>query len=150
MSFRTVLCLALITGLIIGLWADGLVAGDDDDKKGKPKGVFHDTMEEIEDLYLEIKNVRTEEDKYPQLAEKAHKMQPLFEKVIPLTSKRLKELGTAKTDADLLEAKALLVEALAHTIGLEAALLKKDPELVKKRLRKLNSLRNEAHREFQP
>ena len=150
MNLRTVLCLALFTGLVVGLSADGLVASDDDDKKGKSKGVYHDTMEEIEDLYLEIKNARTEVDKYPQLAEKAHKMQPLFDRVIPMTTKVLTRLGTAKTKADFLEAKSLMVEALANTIGLEAALLKKDPELVKKRLSKLNRLKNTAHREFQP
>ena len=32
MNFRAMLCLALITGLVTGLWVDGLVATDDDDQ----------------------------------------------------------------------------------------------------------------------
>ena len=114
-------------------------------------GVFvAEAINEIEQLYNDIKEVRKDSTQYAAAVPKAKKLQVHFEKLIPLTSKRVKELGTAKDEIRQIEAKALMVESLAHCLGLQAALMKKDADGVNSRLRKLNTAKNAAHREFQP
>ena len=124
----------------------------DDDKRSRPpkRDPYVAQMEEIEECYNAIKNGRSKTEMYDELAKSARRMQFLLEQVIPRTRKKLEQLGTAKSEPEFLEAKALMVESLAHVIGLEGALLAKNPELVKTRLRKLNHVRNDAHRLFQP
>ena len=106
-------------------------------------------MEEVEDLWGVIKRGRKDPEKYAEIAKSVAQMRPLLAKSLKMLPASLEKLGLAKDPADVLEAQALMTEALAHAYGLEAALLRKDQAQVKERLMKLNATKSKGHDKFQ-
>ena len=141
-----VLAAVIVGGLGVGMG----IGGSPIQEQEPPKTKVHDFMEDLNVHFGELKRGRGEPKEYARLVKSAAAMQPLLEAIIRDMPESLKTLKKAESRADQLEAKALLVEALAHAIGLEAALLRKDLEKVKSRLQSLNSLKNQGHERFQP